>query len=553
MKLKALFVKKDNIKTKGDIDIEILSLSQKADRKVEKGLYFCVNGLSGDGHNYTKMAQDNGCVALVVERFVDSELPQILVKNIRKIMPKVCNRFFGNITKKLTFVGITGTNGKTSTSQIIYSILNNSGKVAGLIGTNGIKFLDENYNLSMTTPDTVDLFYILSKMQKKGVKYVVMEVSAHALDLNKLHGIKFDIGIFTNLTLDHLDYFKTMHRYALAKLKFLKKFYSKNVIINLDDEYGKLFAKLTDAKLYTYAINSPAQSFAMDIKVYADSTTYLVNALDHVFDVSTNLIGMFNVYNALCSIIACLLLKVDDDIIYKTLCNVPKISGRMNTYSLCNGASAVIDYAHTPDGLEKVIGELNSIKKGNLIVVFGCGGDRDKTKRSVMGSIAYLNADIIILTSDNPRSENPLSIIKDILKGISIDFSESLSLEKTDSQSAILNNVRQDCLNKNYQTLKQNDLKGNKSKAVKINDNSEEFGNLFSKVSCQKINRIKTKNKKVFVEVDRKTAIRLAIKESKAGDIILLAGKGDENYIEINGKKIDYNDKEVIQKYIKDC
>ncbi len=495
MKLKDLFVKKDNIKTKGDIDIEILSLSQKADRKVEKGLYFCVRGVSGDGHNFFETARKNGCVALVVERFVECSLPQILVKNIRKIMPKVCNRFYKNVIRKLTFIGVTGTNGKTSVSQIIYSILNNADKPSGLIGTSGIRFFDEYYNFSMTTPDTVDLFSVLYKMQERGIKYVVMEVSAHALDLNKLYGIKFEIGIFTNLTLDHLDYFKTMHRYALAKLKFLKKFYSKNVIINLDDEYGKLFAKLTDANLYTYGITSPAQSFAMDVKVYADKTTYLVNALDHVFDVSTNLIGMFNVYNALCSIIACVLLKIDDDIIYKTLSNVPKINGRMNTYTLKTDAKAVIDYAHTPDGLEKVIKELNSIKQGNLIVVFGCGGDRDKTKRSVMGQIAYLNTDVIIVTSDNPRSENPLSIIKDILKGFTINENDYQDLDKINSMAI---------------------------------------------------------NKKVFVEVDRKAAIRLAINKSKKGDILLIAGKGDENYIEIKGKKINYSDKEAIHEYIKD-
>lgn len=423
MILKDLLKGVKTLQTKGNLEVEILSLSQKINSVKKGSLFFCFNGVNFDGHNFVDKAQKKGAVALVVEKFVNSPLPQILVKKTRNIMPKVCNNFFNNVTEKLKFIGVTGTNGKTTTTTIIQNILNFSGKVAGLIGTNGIKYKNKFIPQNLTTPDTVDLFYILNKMQKSGVEYVVMEVSAHALSLNKLKGIKFEVGVFSNLTQDHLDYFKTMHNYAKTKLKFLTKTYCKKVVINVDDDYGKIFTKLAKTQVITYGINSPATCFAIKINYGLTNTTFVANGFDEVMQVSTNLPCLFNVYNTLSAIITCKLLNIQTSKIINALKNMPQIDGRMNSYILKNNAVAIIDFAHTPDGLEKVLQNLYEVKNfGNIISVFGCGGNRDKTKRKIMGSVASKYSNTIIITNDNPRYEPPQQIADDIIKGISINY-----------------------------------------------------------------------------------------------------------------------------------
>ena len=476
MRLIDLFKEKEILDFRGDTSKEILSLSQKADKKCERGLFFCIKGISGDGHDFVNLAKSNGCVALVVERFVDSELPQILVKKVRNIVPVLCNRFYNNITKKLTFIGITGTNGKTTTSEIVYNMLLFDGKKAGLIGTNGIKFNGNTFKTHMTTPDTVDLFYYLNLMMINGIKYVVMEVSAHAISLKKLEGIKFEIGAITNISEDHLDYFHTMKDYSLTKLKFLKKKYCKVSLINVDDEVTKLFTKVKGINYVTYGIDNPAKVFACDVVQETNGTKFLMNIFDNVFDVNLKLIGRFNVYNALLASSIAKMLGVSNYAIAKTLNNLNKVDGRMNVYYLKNGATAVIDYAHTPDGLEKVLKELKSLCEGKLIVVFGCGGNRDKIKRPIMGKIASQYADEIIITNDNSRDEDKLCIAKDIIKGLEGNFR---------------------------------------------------------------------------LELDRAKAINLAFNISQDKDIILLAGKGAEDYMEIKGKRIPFSDKNEILKYIK--
>ena len=479
MKLLSLFSKKEILATKGEVEkIEILSLSQKSDKKTEAGLFFCINGISGDGHNYIKQAQENGCIALVVERWVDSSLPQILVRNTRNLLPIVCKRFYKNLLKNIKLIGVTGTNGKTTISNIIYQILNKDEKSAGLIGTNFIEYKDIKIASKMTTPDTVELFEILSKMVKSGVKYVVMEVSAHSIALNKLSGIKFEVGVFSNLSQDHLDFFSTMDNYADTKQRFLTKKFCKNVVINIDDEYGKKFALLTDSKLFSYGIYNPADSFAMDINLTKNGSNFLLNVMDNVFDIHSNMLCMFNVYNMLASSVCAKILKLSNYAVAEVLNNVSKIDGRLNCYYLQNNSLAVIDYAHTPDGLEKVLTSLKQITKSKIIVVFGCGGNRDKTKRPIMGDIASKIADVIVLTSDNPRNENPFDIIDQIANGI--------------------------------------------------------------------------KNNKTYLKVEnRKKAIEYAVNISKAGDIILIAGKGHEDYQEIQNVKHHFSDYEIIKPYIK--
>lgn len=456
-------------------NLEIKNLSQKANATKPDSLFFCFKGVNNDGHNFYDQAIKNGAVALVVERFLDTTLPQILVKNVRNIMPKACNNFFGNVQNKIKLIGVTGTNGKTTTTHIIYEILSTQNK-AGLIGTNGVKYNSIFLPPTLTTPDTVELFYLLNAMQKEDIEYVVMEVSAHSLALNKLLGLKFEVGIFTNLTQDHLDYFKTMNKYFLSKLKFFNKKYIKTALVNIDDPYGKLLQKLTKVKTLTYGINNPSDGFAVNLQLNLTSSNYFVNVFDNVLEISSPLPCLFNVYNTLCALSCCKILGIDDADIIKAIKNLHQIDGRMNCYKLKNGAVAIIDYAHTPDGLKKVLENLKDLN-AKIITVFGCGGNRDKTKRSQMGEIAESLSDKVILTSDNPRFEEPKNIIDDILKG-------------------------------------------------------------FKQISPQ-------------VYLNRTQAIKQAIEISKSGDIILIAGKGAENYQEINGIKYNYNDKFVLKEFLK--
>lgn len=408
------------LEIKGDTNVEIFSLSQKINNCKRGCLFFCFKGVNFDGHNFVQMAINNGATCILCEKFVDGcNVLQIKVKNVRDVIFKVCNNFYNNLIKSFKFIGVTGTNGKTTCTTIIKSIIENSGNQCCLIGTNGVEIGNEKFETTLTTPDTVDFFNILNKAKTKSVKYVVMEVSAHAIDLKKLKGLKFEVGVFTNLTQDHLDYFKTMHNYAVTKLKFLKKSYCKNVVINIDDEYGKLFSKLSNTKVYQYALDSPAQNFAMDVNLNINGTSFLANILNSVCEIKTKLICKFNVYNILASCICAKILGFDVDCIVNTVNNLKAISGRVNTYKLKNSATVIIDYAHTPDGLQKILENLRGLNSGSkIITVFGCGGNRDKTKRYKMGQIAASLSDEIILTNDNPRYENEQDIITDILKGI---------------------------------------------------------------------------------------------------------------------------------------
>lgn len=420
MKLKDLIRGINIKKIIGNTDVEIDYLSQNTNKIENNCLFFCYKGVNFDGYDYIEEIKKKGAVALVVDKIINTKLPLILVNNTRKSMPKICNRFFGNILKKVKLIGVTGTNGKTTTANLIFQILNNSGRKAGFIGTGKIEYDDKIFEQNLTTPDTVDFFYLLLEMVKKDVKFVVMEVSAHALDLNKLYGLKYEVGIFSNLSQDHLDYFKTMGKYAMCKLKFLKKRYCKNCVINTDDKYGEMFAKISDSNVATYGIEKPARNFAINLDLTLTHSSFIANVFDHIFDIKSNLLCEFNVYNELSAIVCAKLLEIDDDAIVQTLQNVKKIEGRMNFYKLKNGAVAVIDFAHTPEALESVLVSLKNLSTKKVICVFGCGGDRDKLKRSKMGRIASIYSDYVFITSDNPRSEDPLKIISDITDGLCI-------------------------------------------------------------------------------------------------------------------------------------
>lgn len=420
MKVEEILKNIKTLKVVGNISIEVTSLSQKVENCKEGSLFFCYKGVNFDGHNFANDAVKNGATCIVCEKYIENcNVLQVIVKNVREIMFKACNNFYKNITKKLKFIGVTGTNGKTTCTTILKNIISYANKKCCLIGTNGVEIENKKINSNLTTPDTVDLFEILNTAYNSGVQYVVMEVSAHAIALKKIKGLKFEVGIFTNLTQDHLDYFKTLHNYAITKLKFLQKSYCKNVVINTDDKYGKLFYKLTNSNAFNYGIEEPCQNFAMDITYNKSGTNFLINVLNSVAEIKTSLIGKFNVYNILSCCVCAKILNFDTDTIVNGIKTIKKIDGRLNLYELKNGAVAIIDYAHTPDGLEKVLENIRLINPtGKILTVFGCGGNRDKDKRHKMGQIAQALSDEVFLTNDNPRYEREEDIINDILKGI---------------------------------------------------------------------------------------------------------------------------------------
>lgn len=467
-----LFTLLKNIKcrTFGSLNLEISGLYHSDELVRKGGLFFCLNGENYRGADFAKVAVEKGAVAVVCETEIDGlrGITQILVKNTRKTMALIAANFYGNPSKQLKIIGVTGTNGKTTTTHIIKNLLEAEGKSCGVIGTNGVFFGRKKIESNMTTPDPIELHAIFKKFTSEKIEYVVMEVSAHACYLEKLAGIKFEAMIFTNLTEDHLDFFHTMENYFGAKKKIFDKSYSKNAIVNIDDDYGKNLAKSINSNLITYAISNKADYVAHGLRLKSVKQYFCFDG--QCF--SSQLLGEFNVYN-LISAIACMkVLGFKLENLQQKIENIAPIDGRFNLLEK-KGKLFIVDYAHTPDGLEKVLRLAKNIAKSHkLICLFGCGGNRETQKRSKMGEISSKNADLTIISSDNPRFEDRLAIVKDIEKGM---------------------------CNGNYKII-----------------------------------------------LDRSEAIKFADKVSLAGDVILVAGKGAEDYIDELGVKKPYSDFEEI-------
>lgn len=391
-------------------------------RKCEKGaLYFAINGTQVDGHKFVASAYEKGAAAAVVEHKVDCDIPQIVVENTRVAMSFAASEFFGNPSQKLKMIGVTGTNGKTSISYMVRAIAKQNGISCGVIGTGGIWLNDEKLDikiLTATTPDPIELQYALAVMAEKGAQWVVMEVTAHALDLHKVEGMTFKSAGFTNLTQDHLEYFITMENYANAKAKFFDESLSQNGIINIDDDFGKKLTK-KNIPYITYSYKEDADLKASDVEIYATYSTFKLTYENNTYNVRTNTTGLFNISNVLCAI-GCALkagLNITDAI--KGIESFSSVPGRFEAVDTGDsGISVIVDYAHTPDGLENILTSINTFKKGKLISVFGCGGNRDAVKRPIMGAIAGRLSDYMVLTSDNPRFEEPEDIIDQIEKGL---------------------------------------------------------------------------------------------------------------------------------------
>ena len=422
MRLSKLFsaVKNGKIIAKKEWERDISTLTADSRKKVKNGLFFCLKGGESDGHAYATEAIKNGAVALVTERQLFVDVPQIVVENTREALGFLAAVFYGAPSEKLKVIGISGTNGKTTTSYMLASILQAANKRVGVIGTLGIRYGEKHIPCDLTTPDPILLQSTLADMFMCGVEYVVMEVSAHALYYKKTAGVRFAACIFTNFTQDHLDFFNAMPAYKDAKRKLFLPEICPIAILNGDDEAGREFGKMREesgAKSLYYGLNSPSDAFAIVTDESAKGTECMLNVNDKLSRVTLSLVGRHNVYNALAAAACAVELGISAETVAQGLTNVKAIEGRLQWVGECRGGNVYVDFAHTPDGLERTLDALRQHCKGRLVCLFGCGGNRDKMKRPIMGEIVAKKADFAILTSDNPRYEDPLDIIAGIEKG----------------------------------------------------------------------------------------------------------------------------------------
>ena len=405
--------------TRGDLQTDIREITSSSRDKTDAGLFFCIVGARFDAHDYAWEAVENGCVALIVEHFVDLPVPQVRVSNGRAAMARVAEAFYGFPAREMKMIGITGTKGKTTTTYLLKSICEKAGYACGIIGSTGSVIGSRHLDSKLTTPDPIDLQKTLRMMRDEGVEVVCMEVSAHAIDMNRLDGMIFEVGCYTNLSQDHLDYFYTMERYFETKKQFFTSGMVRNAALNADEETSAEIRKDLTIPNMTYGICVDADVFARDIEITEEGVHFNVQLHGaHDFSVQMRMTGMFNVYNALAAASCALILGIEPEQIREGLEAVTRVPGRIEMLQTGTPYKVILDYSHSPDALENILKTVRQFTRGRLIAVFGCGGDRDKGKRPMMGEIGGRLADYCILTSDNPRTENPLVILAAIEKGI---------------------------------------------------------------------------------------------------------------------------------------
>lgn len=405
-------------------------------RKVCQGtLFVAQRGVVSDGHNYLDSAISNGAVAVVVEELpqnINDEVVYIQVENSSYALGILAKNYFHDPSSKLKLVGITGTNGKTTTATLSYDLFSSLGYCCGLISTIVNKIADKNFPTERTTPDVLSLNKLLLEMVEAKCEFVFMEVSSHAVVQYRIAGLSFFGGVFSNITHDHLDYHKTFTNYINAKKGFFDSLSSEAfALTNIDDKNGEKMVESTKAQKYTYSLSRLADYKTKIVENCFEGLLLNINGKD----VNTMLVGRFNAYNLTAIYAIARLCGLDDQETLVGLSKLKAAAGRFEPHYLKNGATAIVDYAHTPDALDNVLSTINSIRTtGVLVTVVGCGGDRDKTKRPQMASIAQKGSDILILTSDNPRTESPESILKDMNSGIN-DFDKVFTI--TDRREAI--------------------------------------------------------------------------------------------------------------------
>lgn len=476
MKLKDLLAGVEYKFSNVPIDTEIESICAHSDDCKTDSLFFAMRGDTNDGNNYVNDALARGASVIVTECPQADGVPHIIVGNIRHALGAIAANFYGKPHEKLKIVTVLGTNGKTTTANMIGNILNFAGKKTAIFGTLGAQILDRELPCNLTTPDPLDLHRLFKEAYNAGCEYVVMEVSAHAVHYSKTYGVLAEAAVYTNLSQDHLDFFETMEKYAATKYSYFAGKNAKVAIINVDDEMGLSMSRSIDIPTKTYALNTPSDAFAIEISYKSNGTSCIVNCEDEIFELKTKFMGEFNVYNALAAVTCARSLGICVDRISLAFMKMEPVKGRFNIIE--RGKKVIIDFAHTPDGLRNLLKAARGICGGKLIAVFGCGGNRDTKKRAIMGKIAAEYADFTVITSDNSRDENPEDIILQIEQG----FRE---------------------LSSDYITI-----------------------------------------------ADRKRAITYAIVTAAAEDLIVVAGKGGEEYMEVKGIKTPYSDKKVVEEIL---
>ena len=420
MKLRQMIVDMPYLlETRGDMDTEILSVTSDSRQQMDKGLFFCFAGARFDAHDYAPQALRNGCTALVVERFVDADVPQVRVSNGRAAMARMASAFYGHPAREIKLLGVTGTKGKTTTTYLLKAICEQAGYKSGLIGTTGNMIGDNLLPGTLTTPDPIDLQRTLRLMADEGVQVVSMEVSAHAIDMHRLDGLVFEAGCYTNLSQDHLDYFGSMDAYFETKKRFFTSGMVRNAAINADEETSdKVLCDLAMPH-FTYGICANADFYARDIEITEDGVSFELQLQGmHPLRIDLKMTGMFNVYNAMAAASCAMILGIKPEDIKAGLESMQSVPGRIEMLPTNTPYRVILDYSHSPDALMNILTTVRQFAKARVIALFGCGGDRDQGKRPIMGEIGGELADLCILTSDNPRSEDPMAILAAIEEGI---------------------------------------------------------------------------------------------------------------------------------------
>jgi len=471
----------------GDTDRLITAIVDDSRKVVPGSLFVCLKGATVDGHEYAATAASQGAVAILTEQDlkISAQAAIIRVPDTRKALAQLAPRFFGEPGKKLRLIGVTGTNGKTTTTHIIREIFASAGMKSGLMGTLHTLIGDRKLPVKNTTPDIIQLQSTLKEMVDAGLQYTVMEVSSHALAIDRIAGCEFDIAVFTNMTQDHLDFHGTLENYRNAKGRLFTDLGTKDAVktgkcavINLDDPAGVYMQSLTSARSITYGVTSKADVVAKDVSVKPTGADFTVEGLGLSIPVKLKVTGLFNVYNMLAAIAVALAENIDPAIITNAVENFRGVDGRFERVDVPRDFAVIVDYAHTPDGLENVLRTSRQLAKRRLIAVFGCGGDRDRTKRPIMGALSMQYADCVIITSDNPRSEDPEAIVREIEAGARPLAGPNHSLE---------------------------------------------------------------------IIVDRRQAIERALNIAGEQDIVLIAGKGHETYQILKDRTIHFDDREVVR------
>lgn len=478
MKLKDIVKDLQILSATADMEREITGICYDS-RLVKPGdLFVAVKGLTVDGHRFIPKAMELGAAAVLCQDVPAGEVPYVQVADCRYGLALCSRSFFGNPAAEMTVIGFTGTSGKTSSTIIMKHLLEQElGAKVGLIGTNGNMIGQEHLHSEFTTPESYELHQLFRAMRDAGCTHVVMEVSSHSLALERVAGIRFDVAVFTNLSQDHLDLHGSMEEYAAAKKKIFSQ--CKQGCVNLDDRWADFMMQDVPCPITTFAAErNDADIIARDIRLSAASVRFAAVHGDELALTRLNIPGMFSVHNALGIIAAASCLGIGLAPCADALATAQGVKGRMESVPTDGDYSIIIDYSHKPDALENVLKTLRPVTRGRLMVLFGCGGDRDRLKRPIMGAIAADNADYVIVTSDNPRTEDPMEIINEILPGL-----------------------------KNKRTP--------------------------YKVIC-----------------DRREAIGWAIDKAQPGDVILLAGKGHEDYQVIGHERIHMDEREIVAEYL---